>query len=174
MEQELPLVVTYSTFGTRATHTLRTNFKRVLKGTRLGRSFRVIPAYKGNPTLKQLLVRAKLPDMNRRGPLRSRRLVSIRDPITSHGFRIPKHIPLTQSNCVYVIKCTKCRKIYVGETGNGVNIRLAQHKYTIRKNQDRSSHLIAHFLDHGIENFAGYPLEHDPTWTQVKRRKRDK
>ncbi|TWW64203.1 hypothetical protein D4764_03G0012110 [Takifugu flavidus] len=54
-KEELPLVVTYSTFGTRATRTLRENFKRILKNTTLDNFSRVIPAYRGNPNLKKLL-----------------------------------------------------------------------------------------------------------------------
>lgn len=173
-KQEIPLVTTYSTFGKRATHTLQNNFKRILKDTTLDRSFKIIPAYRRNHTLKQLLVRAKLPKRTKKKTPNTRKYTSTKDPITKHGFKLPTHIPPTQDNCIYIIKCTKCGKTYVGEKGNGVNTRLNQHRYTIRKNQGQTSQLIKHFQAHGMESFTGQPLEHDPKWTLIQRRKREK
>lgn len=133
-KQGFPLVVTYSTFRTQATRTIRRTFERILKGKMLDRTFRVIPAYRGNPTLKQLLVWAKLPEKKRMGTSRIRKYTSVKDPVTKLGFKLQNHIRQTLTNCVYVIKCSKCGKLYVGEMGDGLNTRLAHYKYTIRKN----------------------------------------
>lgn len=36
-------------------------------------------------------------------------------------------IPLNSNNCVYVIRCSKCGKQYVGQTKNSIRTRLYQH-----------------------------------------------
>lgn len=173
-KQGIPLVTTYSTAGKRTTRMLQNNFKRILKDTTLDRSFKIIPAYRRNPTLQQLLVRAKLPKRTTKRTPYTRKYTSIKDPITKHGFKLPTHVPPTQENCVYFIKCTKCGKKYVGETRNGLNTRLNQHKYIIRKNSGLKSHLVNHFQEHGRKHFTGQPLEHNPKWTTIQRKKRER
>lgn len=143
-KQNLPLVVTYSTFGKPAVCTLKNNSDNALKDTVMGRSFRIIPVYRKNPNLQQLLVRAKLPPANQ--SLQKTNLLTVaRNPTTGHVFKFPQHIPRTQSNCIYIIKCALCGKLYVGETRNALTARLTQHKYVILTRTGTSSHLVGHF-----------------------------
>lgn len=165
-------MITYSSLGRRSVRALRSNFETTLANTALGRTFRIIPAYRKNANLKQLLVRAKLrPPMQPRNGVQH--FTTVRNPRTGHGFPIPHHLPRTQANCVYVVKCRRCGKPYVGEAGNALNTRLTQHRYIIRKSSGTSSHLAGHFRRHGEESMLVRPLEHDPTWTQEDRRKRE-
>ena len=171
-KQLIPLVVTYSSFTTRAVHKLRSAFTNTLSTTRLGRCFKLISAYRRNPNLLQLLVRAKLPPVET--TLRkAHTMKTVSNTSKTAAFPLPQNIPRTQSNCLYVIKCCHCGKIYVGETRNSLNDRSTQHKYVIRTRTGSSSHLVAHFQRHGIHNFLMRPLEHNPRWTVAERRRRE-
>ena len=166
----LPLVVTYSSFAQKQVRALKASFAATLPGTRLARCFRLIAAYRRNPNLLKLLVRAKLPPV----PTTLRQphtLQSVRNSSTNYAYPLPRNIPRTQTNCVYVIQCGKCRKLYVGETRNALNTRRTQHEYVIRKGTKSSSHLVTHFRQHGLGHFFMRPLEHDPHWTVAERRR---
>lgn len=69
IKQKIPLIITYSSYGKKAIRTLKNNFEQVLEGTN---SFRIIPAYRKNPNLKQLLVRAKVPPTTKGQVLKSK------------------------------------------------------------------------------------------------------
>lgn len=165
-KQKVPLIVTYSTFGKRAIRTLKNNFGT----TTMAEQLEIIPAYRRNPNLKQLLVRAKLPPTRntKRTPWRT-----IWNKRTGFAQELPKHIPKTQTNCVYAIKCTKCQKLYIGETNDSLKDRLTQHRKMIRTNTTTNSPLVEHFHQHGVKNLILQPLEHDPTWTRQERRSRE-
>lgn len=170
--QKIPLVLTYSTGGKRASRMLNNNFENILMNSPLSQTFRMLPAFRKNPNLQQLLVRAKLPTTAKTSP-RINAWQTVRNRSTGFVHELPKHIPRTQNNCVYALKCTKCRKLYIGETRNQLNDRLTQHKYVIRTSDSPTSSLVAHFQKHGLQNLIARPLEHDPTWTVFQRRKRE-
>lgn len=172
-KQKIPLVLTFSAYGQKASRTLKNNFETVLKDSTLSSNFRMITAFRKNPNLKQLLVRAKLSTKTKK---RSQPCgwLTVFNKRTGFAHKLPRHIPVTQKNCVYVIKCTKCHKLYIGETGNALNDRLNQHRYVIRTSVTPTSSLIAHFLHHGLDNLTARPLEHDPSWTLTQRRQRER
>ena len=79
----LPLVVTYSSFAQKQVRALKASFAATLPGTRLARCFRLIAAYRRNPNLLKLLVRAKLPPV----PTTLRLTMLTPCPGTSHGLK---------------------------------------------------------------------------------------
>lgn len=171
-KQKIPLVISYSTYGKRATRMLKNNFEKTMSNTIVARDFRIMPAFRRNPNLKQLLVKAKLPQT---GMMKSKTNTwkNIHNKTTGYAYQLPEHIPKTQTNCVYVIQCTKCHKLYIGETGNALNSRLTQHKYRIRTQTKTPTPLVDHFQKHGVNNLKLRPLEHDPSWTRDQRRRRE-
>ena len=57
-----------------------------------------------------------------------------------------KNSPNNVSGCVYRIPCKLCNKSYVGQTGKELNIRIKQHKYSIKTGQE-SNALFIHLRD---------------------------
>ena len=45
---------------------------------------------------------------------------------------------------VYCIECQDCDKIYIGQTGKQIDIRMKQHKKNTQSNDDKSSKLVQH------------------------------
>ena len=61
---------------------------------------------------------------------------------------------------VYAVKCKKCDLIYVGHTGDSMNIRFSKHKYDI-KNRPKQTELTTHCeKDHNIEDLEIFILDH--------------
>lgn len=58
--QLVPLVTVFSAYATQANEILRRNAQEILAPTTFFEGFRVISAYKKDPNLKDLLVRARL------------------------------------------------------------------------------------------------------------------
>lgn len=122
--------------------------------------------------LLQLLVRAKLPPV-KMTLQKAHTLRTVRNTSNTYAYTLPQHISWTQANCIYIIKCCQCSKLHVGETRNPLNARLTHHKYVIRTRTGSSSHLVAHFQHHGLQNLLMCPLEHNPHWTVAERRRRE-
>ncbi|TOF85493.1 hypothetical protein CGJ15_25905, partial [Vibrio parahaemolyticus] len=57
-----------------------------------------------------------------------------------------KNSPQNADGCVYKIPCKICDKVYYGQTGKNLELRLKQHKYSIRTGQD-SNALFIHVRD---------------------------
>lgn len=165
-------MVTYSSFAQRAVRTLRATLTNTLSTTRLGRCFKLISAYRRNPNLLQLLVRAKLPPVKTTSR-KAHTLKTVRNTSKTTAYTLPRHISRTQANCLYIIKCCQCGKLYVRETRNPLNDRLTQHKSVIQTRTGSSSHLVAHFQRHVLHNLLMRPLEHNPHWTVAERQQRE-
>lgn len=63
-----------------------------------------------------------------------------------------KNSPKDSIGCVYKIPCKHCDKYYVGQTGKDLNVRVKQHKYSVRYGQE-SNALFLHVrdYDHNID-----------------------
>lgn len=57
-----------------------------------------------------------------------------------------KNSPENKEGCVYKIPCKNCNKCYIGQTGKELNVRLKQHKYSVRSGQ-MSNALFVHLRD---------------------------
>ena len=91
-------------------------------------------AYRRQKTLRDLLVRAELKDTiednnpNRNSPCNYKHCKTcqhincIKNHITTQFHKVQTSATCKTSNLVYLIECSRCRKQYVGETGNPTHI----------------------------------------------------
>lgn len=166
----IPLISTFSSFSVQVHRRLKRNFQNTLPEDILRNQYKLISAFKKNPNLKDLLVRAKLPKVSQgtlttmdRGP----RVISNRKDNTH--FLAQKGLNLSSENAIYCIRCQHCGKQYVGETGNTIRTRLHSHSSNIRNNRKRNTPLVRHFREHGLHNLRIYPLECKAGWTHRNR-----
>ena len=65
----------------------------------------------------------------------------------SGSTRITRTFTCNTVNVVYAIVCQACRKIYIGETGRALSVRLAEHLADIRKDEHKP--VAEHFNSNG-------------------------
>ena len=120
--------------------------------------------------LRDLLVRAKLPqvpprqktlkvcDKEKRGKCKIcpvlNREGKFTHPQTNQRYTTMKNITCDSTNLVYLIKCTICGMLYVGQTGRSIGVRISEHKSCIRNNRHD---LYRHFMAHNAQSDA--PIE---------------
>ncbi|KAL2102106.1 hypothetical protein ACEWY4_001274 [Coilia grayii] len=170
----IPLIVPYSLQGRRFTHKIKENFSEMFKGDTP--PWKIISAYRRNKNLKDFLVSSRMREKKNKTvgvqvEPRNKRLVTC--SASREGYLIPE-VPLNQSNCVYLISCHKCKKQYVGQTKNTIRARLHTHSYNIRTHKKRDTHLVSHFLRHGLENLRIRGQDHDPKWTLGQRLRKER
>ena len=63
-----------------------------------------------------------------------------------------KNSPDSHSGCIYRIPCIDCDRFYIGQTGKSLEVRIKQHKYSVRTGQ-LSNALFVHMseTDHVID-----------------------
>lgn len=172
-ETLIPFTVKFSAPTVKLSRALQNNFQDTFKETQAIPIVRVITAFQRNRNLRDLLIRSKLRPPNENfKPLKELR--SARNPITRESYRLPPNKPLNTKNCVYVIKCKKCGKMYVGETGTTVRTRLHSHLHNIRTQKKKNTHLVAHFLRHGTGSVVAMVLDHNPEWSTPDRQKQER
>lgn len=59
---------------------------------------------------------------------------TLQSTVNSETIQINQTLKCTSPNVIYAIICTKCKQIYIGETGLPLNIRFTQHRYYINLN----------------------------------------
>ena len=69
------------------------------------------------------------------------------------NFAIRHNFTCTSSNIIYCISCSKCCKLYIGETGRRLSDRFAEQIRSVRNN-DVDKHVVRHFntANHFISN----------------------
>lgn len=85
-----------------------------------------------------------------------------------------KTYTLRHTNCVYLIKCTQCGILYVGETRNTLKSRLSHHMYNFRQGIKAATHLVNNFTLHGLQNLYLRGIRHNPNWTTMDRQKEER
>ena len=125
---------------------------------------KVVVGYRRPLNLKDLLVRARVPQIEE--PKRKRpccincnkcsntkckfcplldKSGRIKSTFTGREYKSKKNVTCRSSNIIYCITCTRCQKQYVGQTGNTLRERFGAHSGAIgRKNvsEDVSRHFI--------------------------------
>ena len=63
-----------------------------------------------------------------------------------------KNSPNQGAGCIYQVPCSQCNKVYLGQSGKELTVRLKQHKYNVRTG-NMSSALFVHMneFNHRIE-----------------------
>lgn len=168
-ENLIPLISLYSNYSVTANQLLKRNFSETLSQTTLGRNCKVISAYRKNPNLKDLLVKAKLHHPQNRTTITKEK--SVKNLKTKTRITLPRPLPMTLINSVYLITCKKCPQKYIGQTSQSLDNRKSQYATRFLNNLEPFTYLTNHFRDHGPTNFLIQGLEHDPTWNFHQRNK---
>lgn len=173
----LPLITTYSAFSQAANKKIKQNLDRRLHNTGILTEYKIISAFKKNKNLKDHLVSSKLPEMNNiqtQGPIFYKQLKTVKNNTTNITYTIKQTLTANTENCIYVIKCKHCDIQYIGETGNKIKTRLSQHIYNIRNHRETDTHLVAHFIQHGLDALEISGLQTNNNWTPEDRRRTEK
>lgn len=171
-EEVLVLAIfTFSSASVGLTKAIRNNFAQTLADTSGGGNVSILAACKRNTNLRDLLVHSRLP--RAREQLKLARKPRVARAWSRHSScQGVAYIPLNAANCIYMSRCSRCGRQYVGQTKNSIRTWLYQHRYVIRSKRpsDRSRGvLVEHFRRHGVECLQIQGLEHDPRWTLRQR-----
>ena len=168
----IPLVTRYNATASDVLASYKRNLREARPQLPFLDKYTILSAFRRNHNIRDYLVRAKLP--HRQAKVGTpRRPIALRNPLTGCSYPLPTHLNTSVCNCIYVIKCTKCGKIYVGETANAMSHRRTTHIYNIRGGVVNSL-LTLHFRRHGLRSFVMYPLEHRAFWTDAQRKGRER
>lgn len=165
----IPLISMFSSYNVRVHRLAKQNFLEILPEDILKNKYKVISAFKKNPNLRDLLVRAKLPPGTQGNTQKGPKVIS--NPRDNTHFLIPKGLGNASTNAIYCIHCHLCGIQYIGETKNSVRTRWHTHRHNIRNNRKRDTHLVQHFRWHGVDNLKIYTLESRAGWTDSDRRR---
>lgn len=170
----IPLISTYSSVNKILNGKLKHNFDDIIVKTNLLPDTRIISAYRRNPNLKDLLVRAKLPSLTVEKPLvldtQFSKLRFVKNNRDDTVIRIQQSFSSRSKNCVYLLYCVKCKLQYVGETKNMLSTRMGQHKYNVRHQKEVDTPLVKHILLHGLDSIRMAGLQKHVNWTDRERK----
>ena len=173
--RKIPLILPYSATSQDFAQKLRGNLKQVFINENL--TLRVITAYRRQRNLKDFLIKSRLKALTRRTnekihhKTKNGRFVVNR---TTHKAYACPYISLNTTNCIYLITCHKCKIQYVGQTKNSIRSRLHHHTHNIRTLKKSETHLVNHFLEHGVSQLRIQGLSHEADWTLGQRLKMEK
>ena len=115
-------------------------------------------AYCRPPNLKDLLVRAtvKNPGTHYEGNCQCLNLrcktckhlktdAKFESAVTSRTFRVLATATHKTRNVIYLIRCSSCKKQYMGETENSLHIKLNGHSSDIKTNHQIEKPVAVHF-----------------------------
>ena len=72
-------------------------------------------------------------------------------------------VPLDQQKgIVYFIPCNRCPKVYIGQTGQTLRHRLAEHRLALKNGDVAASALAEHALDTGHPLDLTKAIDHHP------------
>ena len=93
-----------------------------------------------------------------------------------HGkeFTINADMSCDSKNLIYVITCSGCRQIYIGETGTTLRARIRVHKQHIKEPAYRKIKLSEHLAVCGNGHFNVFPFYKLFTNNLVERREKEK
>ena len=145
----VPLVITYHTINTKVVRILTRNFKLLQECQDTNAIFKEPPivAYRRDKNLSDILVRsaAPTPPIQPGTTTCDRRVCHTCTHINyAPGINTPKGIfNITQSfdctsrNLIYAVTCSKCNKVYIGETKRRLGDRFVEHlRYATQNSRD--------------------------------------
>ena len=154
------LAITYHPHNLRIKEVLLRNFNILQEDPELKKIFPKPPlvAYKRDQNLSDVLVRATFresstpPKQPGNQPCHRPKCLTcpyIDPSLTLNGplshFDIKSNFTCTSTNIVYIISCTRCNKLYVGETYRALQERFSEHLRAIRL--DYNTPVAKHFND---------------------------
>ena len=169
---KIPLVLTFHPFNYKVRDVIRHNFLILKNDAETSAIFTDNPliSFKGNKIIRDNLVRSAL-RQNLPAPAGTFSCsharcytcsflnsdTSISEP--KSNFVIRHHFTCTSSNIIYCISCSKCWKLYIGETGRRLPERFAEHLHSVRNN-DVDKPVARHFsaVNHSISDIKVCPI----------------
>lgn len=172
----ISFVVTYSQQLVQLNSALKTNFNQAQSEIEELREFKMITAYRRNKNLKDILVHTNLKNKIQAPKIKNAKFIHVQYLDNIHSQRgCPVWGSFTEdtSNLVYAIQCTTCKKIYIGETGNRLRVRMYQHTYHLRR-ANKPTVLYSHLRTHGSDGYKFMILESNSGWSRVERQRRER
>ena len=167
----IPLVTTFSRRNRLLNMRLKHNLQSHLPGSGTLENASLISAYRKNRSLGQFLIHSGLKPLNptpRQAPTHFHSLSTVRCPALNSTVRLAP-LPLSTYNAVYMITCDVCSLHYVGETATSLQTRLTEHLHNINNSRRLDTHLVPHFIRHGVDALRMCGLAHQPAWTHRQR-----
>ncbi|CAN9493189.1 unnamed protein product [Ophioblennius macclurei] len=154
---------------------LRSNFTQLQEVCEPLQNFKMITAYRRNRNLRDILVHSQFKALNRaRMPTDARKAPPyLHNAHTGEGLPTKTNWSTTEANLIYVIECGHCNKLYIGETGNTIRVRMTQHYYLIRTKKGVSL-LHKHFQEVGAHFINYRVVEQNHNWSTAQRRHQER
>jgi hypothetical protein len=152
----LVLPMTYHPTNVQVTKTLKHHYKGLQNDEDVGIAFKDQPlvAYRRDRNLKDLLVRARIPNSNKNtGSSKCNRNRCVTCPHISTDkevigpkgfFRINTTFTCTSAGIIYCIVCKRCGELYVGESGRKLAERFREHRRDV-VNKTKDKEVSDHF-----------------------------
>lgn len=174
----LPFITTFSTPARALIRVVKNNFKELIERGQTLQKHRVIAAFRKNPNLQDLLVRATVRPIQETKTTQKeqiyKRLRWIQNKQTQEVYKTCPYGNLKSKNCVYLISCCTCGSQYVGETGNPLSTRLWMHKSNVRSLRENRTPLVQHLRLHGWNSVSITVLQQNPHWTIPQRKRQER
>lgn len=176
-DRKLPLVVTYGKQGIQNASAIRMIYRQTIRqDPQLSDIFpeTITAAYRRPRNLRDMLVRAQLPQQHRScinpgtTPCNVKKCLTCKHVLQTSSISGPKGNQRINSNftcqseCViYAITCTKCSMTYIGETKRLLRTRFREHLYNLTHGE--KSAVSNHFtLVHTREDMRVTAIQHAP------------
>lgn len=91
------------------------------------------------------------------------------DSLTKNAYSILHRLTCSDPNVIYVVRCSSCLKLYVGQTSRPLHQRISEHLNDIRGSRDTPISL--HYNVCGLPHFTFFAIERVPD--QTKRLQRE-
>ena len=155
--QRIPFTLTFHPLNLPVKNIILKNFKLLQNDNETDSIFSLPPliSFKRNKNVSDFLVRSTLKSDESPGTFNCTRkrcktypFINNTDKIAGPKrlFKITDRFTCTSANVIYCIKCTLCKKIYIGETGRRLGDRFREHLRDVERNdKDASKPVARHF-----------------------------
>ena len=183
--KRVPFTVTFHPSLSNLSSVLSKHLPKLYSSDKMKKAFPEPPmvSFRRPKNLKDNLVRSKLNTESSGGSFETcsdRRCQLCRSNTTTSEFVssvtglkyvIRGSLSCKSKNVIYLITCKKCGKQYVGETGDPLNIRINNHRSSIR-HQRLYLPVAEHFNseNHDCQDMSVLPIDHNPKWSPVQRK----
>ena len=174
--QRIPFTLTFHPLNLPVKNIVLKNFKLLQNDNKTSRIFSLPPliSFKRNKKISDFLVRSTLKSDELPGTFNCTRIRCKTCPFIHNtdketgpkqSIKITDRFTCTSANVIYRIKCTLCKKIYIGKTGRRLGDRFREHLRDVERNdKDTSKPVARHFNlpNHSTQNMAicGLSMHH--------------
>ena len=166
--QRIPFTLTFHPLNLPVKNIILKNFKLLQNDNETNRIFTLPPliSFKRNKNISDFLVKSTLKSDESPGTFNCTRkrcktcpFIHNTDKVTGpkRSIEITDRFTCISANVIYCIKCTLCKKIYIGETGRRIGDRFREHLRDVECNdKDASKPVARHFNlpNHSTQNMT--------------------